>query len=206
MNRVGYARKSQTKQDITTQLNKLHDEGIQTDCIFSDSISGGTEAATRPGYRAMLDRLAAGDINEVVVTEYSRVGRDTIDTLSELLGLSKRGIKITSLSANEAMLSTAPKELQPILLSAISLGAELERQHNRERVCWVLTEIREGRRKSKSGKPIGRPPVPIDWDRIKATKEKYGVSENMARKLCEYSKSNFYKQKALLRRTNGSTM
>lgn len=197
--KVGYARKSSDKQDLSTQINKLHDAGIPVELIYSDSMSGGTDAATRPGYRAMLDRLALGDVDELIVTEYSRVGRDTLDTLGELIALSKRGVKLTSLSANEKVLSSTPREIQPIVLSGISLGADLERKHNKERTAWVLQEIKSGRRKTKSGKPIGRPVITIDWIKIKETMVKHSISMNMASKLLGYKRSTFYNHKKAIR-------
>ena len=72
-------------------------------------------------------------------------------------------------------------------------GAEMERKHTIERTKWGLKKVRE--HGSKSGKPIGRPKVSIDWDRIGKTMEQFKVPEKVAARICGYNESTFYKAK-----------
>jgi DNA invertase Pin-like site-specific DNA recombinase len=199
--RVGYARKSTGKQDLTTQFNLLMSAGVPAGEIYSDSTSGGNAAATRVGYRCLVERIAKGDVDEVVVTEFSRVGRDTWDTLIEMGTLSKKGVKLTSLAANEQGISQIPQEVQPLIISAIALGADLERKHAKERITRAFSEIKAGRRATKTGRPVGRPQATVDFAKIEALMARHGISMNMARKLCGYSASVFYRAKKARRNT-----
>jgi putative DNA-invertase from lambdoid prophage Rac len=82
MKRFSYLRVSTGGQSVEAQraaLAKL----INTDAFheFKDEgVSGAIPAMARPGFKAMYDRLRAGD--EVYVYELSRLGRDSIDVQS----------------------------------------------------------------------------------------------------------------------------
>jgi DNA invertase Pin-like site-specific DNA recombinase len=195
--KVGYARKSREKQDLVTQINKLLSAGVDADNIFSDSESGATRAETRDGFMKMLNRISEGGIDELVVTELSRIGRDSWNTLVELGKLGEKGVKITSLSANEKNISSLPREFQPIMISAMTLGNDLERKHTRERIQWSLDEIKAGRKTTKSGKPLGRPAVNVDWKKVQDKMDEFGISANMARVLLKIKASTFYQRKAI---------
>jgi len=194
--KVGYARKSRDKQDLVTQINKLLSAGVDSDNIFSDSESGATRADTRDGFTKMMERISRGGIDELVVTELSRIGRDSWNTLIEMGKLGEKGVKITSLSENEKDISSLPREFQPIMISAMTLGNDLERKHLRERIQWSLDEIRAGRKTTKSGKPLGRPVVNVDWKKVQDKMDEFGISANMARILLKIKASTFYERKA----------
>ena len=103
------------------------------------------------------------------------------------------GYSIQSLSQAESFINNIDPTFQLVILAAIGLGADLERKHHKERTLWALENVRE--RGSKSGKPMGRPRVNVDFEKIKKTMEQYNVSENVARKICGYSVTTFYSAK-----------
>lgn len=197
--KIAYCRKSRDRQDLTTQMNLVMATGVIPENVFADSETGATQADTRIGFMTLKTRIAKGDVDEVVVTEFSRLGRDAQDSIYEMLALARMNIKITSLAENERFISDLPREAQMLMISAMSLGADVERKHISERTRWSLALIKAGQKPTKSGRPLGRPKVIIDWEKIEKKKAEFGVSENMARKLCEYNRSTFYKEKKRLK-------
>ena len=190
MVKVGYARVSTDLQDPASQIKQLKDNGVPDDNIFIDiNISGNIEPLKRPAYKNMIDFISKEKIDELILTEYSRLGRNAKESLFELLRIEKMGILVKSLSANEKFINDIPAELQPLATSAMMLGADFERKHIQERTRWGLENAK------KNGKTLGRPKVIVDWDKIEEMRKKYGASYDMARKLCGYKPSIFYKQK-----------
>jgi DNA invertase Pin-like site-specific DNA recombinase len=190
MVKIGYARVSTDNQDPASQIKVLMEQKIPQELIFIDlDMSGTKEPLKRPEYKKLMEFVAKGTTDTLILTEYSRLGRNAKESLFELLRIEKLGIVVKSLSANESFINDLPVELQPLATSAMMLGADLERKHNSERTIWGLENA-----KSK-GKILGRPEIKIDWEKIEEIKKKYGVSYNMARKLCGYKATTFYKEK-----------
>jgi len=190
MVKVGYARVSTDLQDPASQIKQLKDNGVPDDNIFIDiNISGNKEPLKRSAYKNMIDFISKGTTTELVLTEYSRLGRNAKESLFELLRIERLGILVKSLSANDSFINDLQIELQPLATSAMMLGADLERKHTSERTKWGLENA------IKNGKKLGRPKVVVDWKKIDEIREKYGVSYNMARRLCGYKATIFYKVK-----------
>jgi DNA invertase Pin-like site-specific DNA recombinase len=204
MVKIGYVRVSREKQDPESQIKLLKDMGIKDQDIFVDhGMSGWTDPTIRPVYKEMMKRISNKDLEEVttiVFSEFSRLGRNAKESMYELLRLEHMGIAVQSLSKIEAFINDVPMEFQIQLLSSMMVGADLERKHHKERTKWALENV--AARGSKSGKPIGRPKVNIDFEKIEKTRKQYDVSENVARKICGYSATTFYEAKK--RNTNGS--
>lgn len=195
--KIGYARKSQDKQDLATQIGLLVAAGVELENIYSDSESGATQADTRPGFATLQARVACGDVDEIVITEFSRIGRDARDSVFEMLALNRKGVKITSLAENERFLNDVPVEAQLTLISMMAMGADIERKHISERTRWALALIKVGGKATKSGKPLGRPRVVVDWAKVDALMAKHGINETAARKLLGYKHTAFYAAKRL---------
>jgi DNA invertase Pin-like site-specific DNA recombinase len=198
MVKIGYVRVSSDKQDPVSQIKLMKDElCIQEQDIFVDEgISGWVEPKDRPVYKKMLERIADKNkeaVTDIVFSEFSRLGRNAKDSIYELIRLEKEGITISSLSSHESFLNKIPVEVQLTVLSGMLVGAEMERKHIVERTRWGLRRVREYG--SKSGKPMGRPRVIIDWDKIKQTMEQFKVPEKVAARICGYNESTFYKAK-----------
>jgi DNA invertase Pin-like site-specific DNA recombinase len=201
MVKLGYVRVSSDKQDPESQIKLMKEMGIADPDIFVDEgISGWTEPKDRPVYKKMLTRISdtkKEKVTEIVFSEFSRLGRNAKDSIYELIRLEKEGVHISSLSSHESFLNTIPAEVQLIVLSGMLTGAEMERKHTIERTKWGLKRVREYG--SKSGKPMGRPRVVIDWEKIQKTMEQFRVPEKVAARICGYNESTFYKAKKELK-------
>jgi putative DNA-invertase from lambdoid prophage Rac len=195
--KVGYARVSRDTQDPASQIKQLKENGVPDDNIFIDvNISGNVEPLKRPAYKRMIEFINKGDISEIVLTEYSRLGRNAKESLFELMRIERMGIKVQSLAENEKFINDYSPEIQPLITTAMMLGSDLERKHIKERTVKGLENAR------KNGKVLGRPRVVVDWDKIEEIRKKYTASYDMARKLCDYKPSIFYQQKKLYRKKN----
>lgn len=198
---IGYARKSKEKQNLATQIQLLVKYGVLIDDIYSDTESGATMADTRPGFIELKKRIASGNVTELVVSEISRIGRDSKDSMLNMLEFEKLGIKITSLAENEKYISDLPLEAQLTMTAAMCMGADIERKHISERTKWAMKQIKDGLRPTKSGKPIGRPIVNIDFNKVNVLVGK-GISTHAAILVLGYHPATFYRKQGKKRIAN----
>ena len=194
---IGYIRISRDSQDAESQIKLMRDLGIAEKEMYLDhGISGFTEPNVRPAYKLLLKRLVDPEkpkVNIIVFSEFSRLSRNAKESVYELMRLEKMGFGIRSLSKSESFINNVDPMFQLMILAGIGLGADLERKHHKERTLWGLDVVRA--RGSKSGKPMGRPTVEIDFGKVKSVQEQYNVSENVARKICGYCATTFYTAK-----------
>lgn len=187
--KIAYARTSQDTQDMGRQITQLKAVGIPEHLIYRDQgVSGAKDPEQRPGYKQMAALLETGEVNELWVTDLSRIGRDAKGTLQEIWKLQDAGIKVVSLNKLDEFVLNAQPELQPLLTSAVTLGADLQRKKIQEDTKAGLLRARA------QGKQIGRKRVEVDWGKIEAWKSK-GLSERAAAIVCGYPLSTFYKRK-----------
>lgn len=191
MSKIGYVRVSREDQDPSNQIKLMQDMGMQQTDIFIDvGVCGATKPEQRPMFKQMVARINGDkNVDEIVFSEFSRIGRTVDDSLLTLLTLKQRGIKITSLSSHEAFINDLPSDLQPTIISAMMYSASIERHHIRERTKWGLNAAKE------KGKLIGRPKVIIDLQKVQDTMAKYNLKEKQAARVCGYCEATFYKYK-----------
>ena len=159
--RIAYARTSQDTQDLNRQLKQLKEVGIPDHLIFCDQgVSGAKDPEQRSGYKQMRALIDTGEVQEIYVTDLSRLGRDAKGTLQEIWRLQDAGIKVISLNRLDEFVLNAQPELQPLLTSAVTLGADLQRKKIQEDTKAGLARARA------QGKQIGRKRVEVDWERI----------------------------------------
>ncbi|MCL1806790.1 MAG: recombinase family protein [Oscillospiraceae bacterium] len=71
------------------------ENGFEIDLWHSDTISGKTNADSRPKYMEMKQNLARGDV--LLVSDLDRLGRDASNIIVELKDLQAKGIKVVAL-------------------------------------------------------------------------------------------------------------
>lgn len=150
---IGYVRVSTVEQNEARQLKALDDFGKPMYRIFIDKCSG--KNTDRPQFQKMLAFVQAGDV--IVVSEYSRFARSTVDLLQVVGKLQKIGVSVISL---KEQLDTTTK-MGKFMLTVLAGLAELERETIRERQ-------REGIEIAKAqGKYKGRQAREIDVDKFR---------------------------------------
>jgi len=199
MHKIGYVRISRPeKQDPASQISLMQAFGIGLTDIYIDSSSGSIPPLKRPQYRRMIDRLDQGHVDELVVSEFSRIGRSVIESLTEVLAIQKRNIKITSLAESENQINIFPVDMQPVMISMMMYSASLERLHIKERTKWGMSNARVNG--TRSGKPIGRPVVPIDFQAVKNLMVDKHLKEAQAIRVLGYKPRTYYAKKKELER------
>jgi len=123
--KLGYARVSTTDQDLTVQRETLTAAGCER--IFEERVSG-KDTIERTELQSLLKFAKAGDV--IIVAKLDRLARSTIDMLTIITDLGKRGVKFQSLAEPWANTDTPAAELMLTLMAGV---AQFERGRIRER-------------------------------------------------------------------------
>lgn len=199
MVKIGYVRVSRETQNPDYQIELMRKQGILESDIFVDhGHSGWLDPTSRPKYKELMARVAKGDVDTILFSEFSRLGRNAKESLYELLRLEHDNIRVQSLSASESFINELPGTFQVQALSGMMAGAEMQLKHIRENTRRGLDRVKE--RGSKSGKAIGRPKVNVDWDELKKIQNQYNVPEKVAARILGIKPGTLYNRKKELGR------
>ncbi len=119
MAKLGYARVSTNQQKLDIQIAALKAQQVRNDRLFSDKASG--KDIDRPGLAKLLSRAEDGD--EVLVTKLDRLGRNTLDMITIVEQLHKKGVSVSFLDDN---LSTKG-DVGYMLITILSAVAQADR-------------------------------------------------------------------------------
>jgi DNA invertase Pin-like site-specific DNA recombinase len=130
-----------------------------------------------------------------VFSEYSRISRDFVDSLGVVLDIMRahRNLKMRSLAANEKEINDYPVDMQFIIIMFSMGAAQREREHIKERTRWGMSNARE--HGTRSGKPIGRPKVSIDFGSVKKLMQDKNLKEAQAIRVLGYRPRTYYMRK-----------
>lgn len=161
-----YCRVSSSDQDLTGQIRELEAEatsrGLSIAERFVEKVSG-TGRVERRQYERLLIR--SRDLERpwlhLFVWSLDRFSREATFTRATqtILDLESHGVLFHSLK--EPTLDT-PEDGKPnlgrdVLLALLPVIASFESKRRSERVRLAMLEIKEGRRRTRSGRPPGRP-------------------------------------------------
>ena len=144
-----YLRVSTSGQTTENQLREIEAAGFSVNPrrVISETISGSTAAAQRPGFAKLLDRLEADDV--LVVTRLDRLARSTRDLLNTVEAITGKRAGFRSLGDPWADTTTPHGRLMLTVLGGL---AEFERELIRARTG-------EGRARAvAAGVKMGRKP------------------------------------------------
>ena len=165
-----YCRVSTVEQTTENQVLEIANRGytVEPHRVVTETISGSTQASTRPEFKKLLERMESGDT--LVVLKLDRLGRDNIDVQTTITSLTERGIKVVSLDLPVSNLTSPEGKLMLQLMGAF---AEFERNRIRERT-------QEGLQRAKAeGKQLGRPAAVDTTEAVQAAKRD-GLSQSKA--------------------------
>ncbi|HLN50768.1 MAG TPA: recombinase family protein [Thermoplasmata archaeon] len=161
-----YLRVSTAEQDLGGQERDLRGEarrrGWTVVRTYSEKVSGTGKVERREYDRLLRDaRSPDRPFDRILVWALDRFSREETFTKATqaILDLEKLGVKFHSY--REPMLDT-PEDGKPnlgrnVLLALLPVIAGFESQRRSERVRVAMKDIKEGRRKTRSGRPPGRP-------------------------------------------------
>jgi DNA invertase Pin-like site-specific DNA recombinase len=140
----GYARVSSDDQDLTIQREALKAAGCEV--IREEKISGGSREG-RKELETLITFLRPGDT--LIVTKLDRLARSTLDMLTLITELGKRGIGVRSLVERDIDTTTAAGKLMLTVFAAV---AQFERERIKERQAEGIKKAKENG-VYKGGKP-----------------------------------------------------
>lgn len=177
--KVGYVRVSTIEQHTERQERDLQQAGAER--IFLDKLSG--KDTNRPALQEMLAFVRAGDT--VVVSEFSRLARNTQDLLDIIQTLKDRGV--TVISRKENLDTDTPQG--KLMLTMLAAMAEFER-------TLMLQRQREGIAIAKEqGKYKGRQKAvkPEQWQEWREQYQTRQITATKLAELCGVSRPVVYK-------------
>lgn len=140
---VIFARVSSTNgtQDYERQINDLQKLAIanswQVEAIFAEKISGAKKNAERTELLKMINHIHIHNVNKVLVTELSRLGRDTLQVLQtiEILNQNKVSVFIQNYGIETLTPDGKINPTSQFLITILAEVARMERKTIRERVA-----------------------------------------------------------------------
>lgn len=140
MKTVIFARVSTNVQEYDRQINELttlaKSNGWSVEAVFAEKISGAKSNKERTELLNMVSYVEANRINKVLVTELSRLGRDTLQVLEVIQMLNEKGISLYIQNYNIETLTKDGKvnAMSQFLITILAEVARMERKTIRERV------------------------------------------------------------------------
>lgn len=137
---VIFARVSTNGQDYERQVNELtalsQRNNWMVSAVFCEKISGAKKNNERKELSKMIDYVNANNINMVLVTELSRLGRDTLQILEVIEYFNRMGI---SLYIQNYHIETLKEDgsinsMSQFLVTLLAEIARMERKTIRERI------------------------------------------------------------------------
>ena len=144
-----YEQAKYKNQTFDRQLKILTDYGINTNNIFEDRITGGSETETRKGYNDLMSVIQEGDI--IVVSEMSRFSRSLTDLIESVNTLMHRKIGIKFLKENIEIGTDGLSPMNKLLFQLFGAFNEFEKDLIRSRVIEGLASAKA------RGVKLGRP-------------------------------------------------
>jgi len=168
-----FGRTSTQEQDYQRQvvdMQKVADKfDYEVVSVITEKISGAKKNEERLGIQQLLNEARAGKFQKLLVTEVSRLGRNTLETLKLVEELHQLGISIYLHDLNSETLNEngeMPMQME-MMLHMLSLFAKNERRTTIERIRSGMAQAR------KNGVHCGR---------------HKGTTESKERFLAKYSK------------------
>ena len=109
--------------DLTRLANSLN---YQVEAVFAEKVSGAKKNIERKELLKMIEFVNSHQIDKVLVTELSRLGRDTLQVLQTLEVLNQNLISLYIQNYNIETL-TPEKEINPMSQFLITILAEIAR-------------------------------------------------------------------------------
>ena len=137
---VIFARVSTSSQEYERQVNELmalaNGNTWSVEAIFAEKVSGAKSNSERAELIRMVNYIESNHIDKVLVTELSRLGRDTLQVLEVIEMLNGKGISLYIQNYNIETLTKEGKvnAMSQFLITILAEVARMERKTIRERV------------------------------------------------------------------------
>ncbi len=149
MDVVIFGRVSTLIQDYDRQVNELTaictQRGWTVRSVFTEKISGAKKNTERKELGKMIDYIKAQHIDKVLVTELSRLGRDTLQVLQVIETLNDMKVSLYIQNYNIETLNDDGNvnAMSQFLITILAEIARMERKTIRERISSGYKNYRE---------------------------------------------------------------
>lgn len=153
-----------TGQDVAEQEALVRQDAktrgwVVAGASMDDGVSGDTDPALRPGFKQAVAAVQAGIAKAVLVREASRFSRQhPAVALLSFRQFQASGVPVVSLLEPEVDGRRQPSLTDDLVLFIRFLMGASYLEAVRKGTGLAMREIKEGRRKTKSGRPPGQPP------------------------------------------------
>ena len=204
-NIVIFGRVSTFIQDYERQINELtalaDRNGWTVRAVFAEKVSGARKNSSRQELNRMLDFISSEQIDKVLVTELSRLGRNTLQVLEVIETLNKMRVSlyIQNYSVETLDADGRVNPTSQFLITILAEIARMERKSIKERMDSGYNNYRNNG--GKVGRKCGYRKTDDVMreqygDAIKLLKK--GISLRNVSKLCDISVNTVRKCKALV--------
>lgn len=177
--KIGYIRVSTLEQNLDRQKLQLNEYGV--DKIFQDQASG--KDFDRPGFTSMNKFVREGDT--IVVSDWSRLGRSTIEVINIIDDFKLRGIRLISIKENIDTNTSQGKFMLTVIAAFNEMERELIKERQHEGIQIAKTKgVYKGRQKIDK---------PKNFDQVYDDLKNRKISLNQALALTGLKRSTFYK-------------
>jgi putative DNA-invertase from lambdoid prophage Rac len=187
--RIAYYRVSTNDQSVEAQRHAMG--GVFEKEFSDEGVSGGTLAATRPGFAKLLEVVRNGDV--VCVYAVDRLGRDALDVQATVRRFLEQGVAVEVHG-----LGTISRGVGELILAVLAQVADMERRRITERTqagrlaakASLAATGRTHRGKESLGRPMAADGATVSsWRRtsqasIKETARRFGISEATVKRYC----------------------
>jgi len=160
INAAIFVRVSTKNQDTARQIDDLAElckkQGWKVEEVITEKVSGTTKNSQRPGLQKLMLLANTGRIQKVVVSEVSRLGRNTREVLETIDLLSNLKVSIYIQNYNLETLTPTGKvnSMAQFMLTLLAEFARLEKENIVERTISGQRRAWEVEGKQK-GRPTG---------------------------------------------------
>lgn len=146
-----FSRVSTKAQATDRQISELSEyaagQRYQVVATLTETISGSTKNEKRPVLQQLLALAMGGQLDKVLVSEVSRLGRSTVEVLKVLEQLKELGVSVFVLNYRlETITAGKPNPLTQFMLTMLADLARMEKETLKER---INSGIEEAQRKGK---------------------------------------------------------
>ena len=157
---VGYIRLSQDGKSLARQRRDVEDYATENEYTLAEIYNEGTRASgfdtDRPEYQALLDHLATGAGDAVIVPNLSRLSRDRKERLRLLLDVDAAGVAVHSVELGRAIDLDDDWALVQQSIQATTDDVEKRKEIERSK--------RATQERIDNGYDQGRPPFGLTFD------------------------------------------
>ena len=141
---IAYLRISVKGENLENQEQAIRKFANEELTFYRDIEHGDTRAKERPGYNQMIEDIMKSFTQtrpkKLYVYEISRIGRDHLETLTNIITLEKvYKVQVLSVSPNESWINTSSHEIRGLILSIMSWQYEQELKGLRTRTKEALS-------------------------------------------------------------------